>query len=97
MIFEVKGHRGQGQRSHWSGSKANLEGKGQRSRSPGQKCDLRSHLTVLQVMFKVKGQGQRSRGSRSKVKWVKLGLKVMIMAGGLTSTSSCIFMFDLDL
>ncbi len=36
-------------------------------------------------------QGQRSRGSRSKVKWVKPGLKVMILAGGLTSTSSCIF------
>ncbi len=63
----------------------------------GQNEWKRSYLTVLQVMFKVKGQGQRSRGSRSKVKWVKLGLKVMIMAGGLTSTSSCIFMFDLDL
>ncbi len=42
-------------------------------------------------MFKVMGQGQRSRGSRSKVKWVKPGLKVMILAGGLTPTSSCIF------
>ncbi len=37
------------------------------------------------------GQGQRSRGSRSKVKWVKNGLKVMILAGGLMSMSSCIF------
>ncbi len=41
--------------------------------------------------MKVKGQGQRSCGSKSKVKWVKPGLKVMILAGGLTSTSSCIF------
>ena len=32
------------------------------------------------------------QGSRSKVKWVKLGLKVMILAGGLTPTSSCIFL-----
>ncbi len=72
-------------------------GQGRRStlkvkvRSPGQKCGFRSHLTVLQVMFKVMGQVQRSRGSRSKVKWVKYDLKVLILAGGLTSTSSCIF------
>ena len=88
VIFEAKGHMGQGQRSHGSSSKVNLEGTGQRSRSPGLKCDFRSHLTVLQVMYKVMGLGQRSRGSRSKVKWVKLGLQVMILAGGLTSTSS---------
>ncbi len=37
------------------------------------------------------GQGQRSRWSRSTVKWVKPGLRVMILAGGLTPTSSCIF------
>ena len=37
------------------------------------------------------GQGRRSHGSRSKVRWVKPGLKVMILAGGLTPTSSCIF------
>ena len=55
----------QGQRSHGSRSKVDLEG--QRSRSPGQKCDFRSHLTILQVMFKVKGHG-----SGSKVTWVKV-------------------------
>ncbi len=37
------------------------------------------------------GQGQRSLGSRSKVTLVKVSLKVIILAGGLTSTSSCIF------
>ncbi len=34
-------------------------------------------------------QGQGSCGSRSKVKWVKPSLKVMVLVGGLTSTSSC--------
>ena len=37
------------------------------------------------------GQGQRSRGSRLNIKLVKPCLKVLILAGGLTSTSSCIF------
>ncbi len=32
-----------------------------------------------------------SNHSRSKVKWVKPGLKAMILADGLTPTSSCIF------
>ncbi len=59
---------GHGQRSHGSRSKVDLEGQGQNSRSPGKKGDFRSHLTILQVMFKVMGQGQRSRRSRSKVK-----------------------------
>ena len=54
------------------------------------KCDLWSHLT-LQVISKVMGQGQMSRGSRSKVEWVKPSLRAMILAGGLMSTSSCIF------
>ena len=36
------------------------------------------------------GSGQRSPGSRSKVKLVKPSLKMMILAGGLMSTSSCI-------
>ncbi len=65
LIFEVKGHMGQGQKSRWSRSKVDLEG--QRSRSLGQKCDFRSHLTVLQVMFKIKGHR-----SESKVTWVKV-------------------------
>ncbi len=65
-LFEVKGHMGQGQRSHGSRSKVDLESQGQRSRSPGQKCDFTSHLTVLQVMFRVKGHmGQGQRSSRS--------------------------------
>ena len=65
-----------------------------------KKLDFMSDFTVFQVIMvtltKVKGHlghghGQRSRASRSKVKWVKPCLKVMILAGGLTSTSSCIF------
>ncbi len=43
------------------------EGQGQRSRSLGQKRDLRPHLTGFQVILEVKGhigQDQRSRGSR---------------------------------
>ncbi len=42
------------------------------------------------------GRGQRSHGSRSKVTWVNPSLKVIILAGGLTSTSSCIFNFWTD-
>ncbi len=42
-------------------------------------------------------QGQRSRGSRSKVKLGKPGLKAMILAGGLTPTSSCIFICFLSI
>ncbi len=57
VIFEVKGHMGQGQRS-------TLKVKVKVTRS---KCDFRSHLTVLQVMFKVKGHE-----SGSKVTWVKV-------------------------
>ena len=64
LIFEVKGHMGQGQKSRWSRSKVDLESQGQRSRSPGH---FRSHLTVLQVMFKIKGHR-----SGSKVTWVKV-------------------------
>ena len=81
---------GQGQNSCWSRSKVDLEG--QRSGSPSQKCDFRSHLTTLHVMFYFKGQGQRSRRSGSKVTWVTPSLKVTVLAGGLTSTSSCIFL-----
>ena len=84
---KVKYHVGQGQRSTL---KVRVKGQGHQS----QICDFRSHLIGLQVMFEVKGhmgQGQRSCGSRSKVTWVKPSLKVMILAGGLISTSSCIF------
>ncbi len=84
-----------GQGSHGSMSKViwvKVKGRPWRSRSSVQKCGFRSHLTILQVLVEVKGhmgQGQRSHGSRSKVKWVKLSLKVIIWAGGLTSTSGC--------
>ncbi len=44
-------------------------------------------MTVLQ-MFKVKGHGSESK-IPPKVKWVKPSLKVMILAVGLRSTSSC--------
>ena len=57
VIFEVKSHVGQGQNSHRSRSKVNLEGQGQISRSPGQKYDFRSLFTVVQVIFKVVDQG----------------------------------------
>ncbi len=50
----------------------------------------------MQVMLEVKshmGQGPRSHGSRSKVTLVKVSLKVILLSGGLTSTSSCIVIF----
>ncbi len=80
---------GQGQMSHGSRSKVDLEG--QRSRSPSH---FGSHFSGLHVVFEVKGhmgQGQRSHGSGSKVTWVKPSIKIAILAGGLMSTSSCIF------
>ena len=64
---------GQGQKSRWS-------------RSPGQKCDFRSHLTILQVMDKIKGHRSGSKVTWVKVRWVNPSLKVMVLAGGLTST-----------
>ena len=70
-----------------------LEGQGDRSKvTRSKKHDLSSRLAVLQVILEVKGhicQGQRSRGSRLKVTWVKISLKITLLAGGLTSTSSC--------
>ncbi len=52
---------------------------------------LKSHLADLQPTGNSTGIG--GQGSRSKDTWVKVSLKVMILAGGLTSTSSCIFFF----
>ncbi len=69
--------------------KVDLKGQGHMVKN----CDFMPHLTVCHVV-KAKGHmdlGQRSHGPRSKVTWVKTSLKFMIMAGGLTSTSSCIF------
>ena len=49
-----------------------FEGQGHRSKvkvTRSKKHDFRSHLTVLQVIFEVKGhlgQGQRSRGDKVK-------------------------------
>ena len=51
---------GQGQKSHGSRLKVDLEAQGQMSRSPGQKYDFRSPLTVLHVIFKVMDQAQIS-------------------------------------
>ncbi len=68
---------------------------GQRSKSPGKKNDFKLDLTILQVVLGVNGhmgQGQRSYWSRSKVTWVKVSLKVIILAGGLMPTASCIFL-----
>ncbi len=68
-------------------------------KSQGQqvkKRDLRSHLITLQVIYEVMGrmaQGQRSHGSRSKVPWARVSINVIILAGGLTSTSSCFIVF----
>ncbi len=91
VICRVNGDMGQGQRSRGSRSKVDLEGQGQRS--TGQKCDFKSNLCILMVMFEVKVtwvrvKGHMSQGQRSPV---KPSQKVMILAGGLTSTSSCIF------
>ncbi len=60
-IIEVKGHMGQGQTSYGQGQRSTLKVK-----VKGQKCDFRSHLTVLQLMCKGKG-----RVLGSKVTWVK--------------------------
>ncbi len=48
---------------------------------------------ISQKAFNLKGLGQRSQGSRSKVPWVKVRLWLVILADGLPSTSSCIFLF----
>ena len=66
-------------------------GQGQRSTLKVKKL-FQSHQTVLQVMFKVKGHGPGSRITWVKVKLVNHGLNVMILADGLMSMSSCIFM-----
>ncbi len=68
VILEVKDHKGQGQRSHRLRFKVYLEDLGEKSRSTGQKCDFRSHLTILQILF----EAQRSYGSGSKITWVKV-------------------------
>ena len=73
-----------------STSQVKVKSRGQRSRSPGKKkLKFSFHLTVLLVKVKGHmGQGQGSRGSRSKVTLVKLRLKLGVLTGGLTSTSS---------
>ena len=67
---------------------------GQRSRSPGLKSFRVLYCPMSNVVM-VKGHmGQRQMliGSRSKVVWIKVSLGIVIFAGGLTSTSSCIFL-----
>ncbi len=83
-------------------------GLGQRSTL---KAKVKGHQVkmLFQVSFdcltgNVRGRGsygsgswrQRSHGSRSKVTWVKPSLKDMVLAGGLTSTSSCFFLLIRD-
>ena len=58
-----------------------LEKKSLEKKSTRKKSCLRNYM----------GQVQRSHGSRSNVTLVRPSLKVMILAGGLTSTSSCLF------
>ncbi len=50
-----------------------------------------SKVTWIRVRGHV-GQCQRSCWSRSKVMWLKVSLKVVMLAGGLMLTSSCIFL-----
>ncbi len=80
---------GQGQKSCGLRSKVDLEGQGHQVK----KSDFRSHLIGLPVLLEVKGQKSRDL-ARSKVTWLNPSLKFMILAGGLTSTSSC-FIFIL--
>ncbi len=78
--------------------KVDLEGQGHRSKvkvtSP-KKCYFRYHFNSCIMycnLFIVKdhmGKCQRSAWSRSDVMWVKVSLEFLILAGGLTSTSSC--------
>ena len=65
--------------------KVDLKGQGHEVK----KLYFRSRLTGLHVMFEVKGQGLRSHGSGSKVTRVEISIKVIMLTGGLTSTSSC--------
>ncbi len=48
------------------------------------------------VMIKgYRGQGQRSLRSKSKFMWVKVSERLMLLAYGLTTTPSCIFLIFL--
>ncbi len=58
------------------GPKDDLEGQGQRSRSPGQKCYFTSDLTILQVIFEVKGHMCQGHCQRSQVTLVKVKFEV---------------------
>ncbi len=50
------------------------------------------HLVNLSVIVQGDtGWCWRSLGSKSKVTWVKVSLRLMMVAGGFTSTSVCIF------
>ena len=53
----------------------------------------RSEIVILGLIVVLQEMRPRSRshGSRSEVTLVKVGQMLKILAGGLTSTSSCIF------
>ncbi len=59
-IFEVKGHMGQGQRSHGSRSKVNLEGQ-------GHQVKMWFQVSIDRLTGNIQGHG-----SGSKVTWVKV-------------------------
>ncbi len=52
---------------------------------------IKNHSSWSRVKM---GRSQRSLGSRSNVTSAKFTVELMILAGGLTSTSSCIFYFS---
>ena len=63
-------------------------------KSPDQNSEKSLDQNSISNVVMVKGHmGQRQMliGSRSKVIWIKVSHGIMKFAGGLTSTSSCIF------
>ncbi len=74
-----------GQNMDLDDPKVDLEGQGHRSKVKV----TRSKNVIWGLTGNVWGQG--SHGLGSKVTWVKPSPKVMVLAGGLTSTSCCIF------
>ena len=91
VMLGVKGDMGQDQRSH-----------GSRAKVTKFKVSLKIKVTRSKTQFQVSFDRltcdvgcQRSHGSMSKDTWVKVSLKVIIFAGGLMSTSSCIFFTEM--
>ena len=89
-----------GQRIGMCDPEVYLEGQGQRSKvkvTRSKNVISGLNLYLYRPMHQSQchmGGGQRSLGSRSKVTGVKFSQTLKIMAGGLMSTSSCIFYFS---